>query len=130
MKRTLQEPLTEAANIIFSPDNSVPAIQLRAECFAIAVALYCHFDHIPWPQIQDVVNRGVLQDPTYIPLCRQALIWLSTRTPEATLAKPIDWITDILRVKPEDSQEAADQKAKTYAQTLAFIDQQLALLHD
>ena len=71
MKQTLQEPLTEAAKIIFSPDTSVPAVQLQAECFAIAVALYCHFDHIPWPQIQDAVNRGVLLDPTYIPLYQQ-----------------------------------------------------------
>jgi len=123
MKQTLQEPLTEAAKIIFSPDKSVPAVQLQPECFAIAVALYCHFDHIPWPQIQDAVYRGVLLDPTYIALYQQALIWLSTRTPEATLPKPIDWITEILRVEPEDSQEAADQKAKTYAQTLAFTDQ-------
>jgi hypothetical protein len=123
MKQTLQEPLTEAAKIICSPDKSVPAIQQQVECFAIAVALYSHFDHIPWPQIEDAVNRGVLLDPTYIPLYQQALIWLSTRTPEATLPKPVDWITEILRVEPEDSQEAADQKAKTYAQTLAFTDQ-------
>jgi hypothetical protein len=127
IKQTLQEPLTEAAKIIFSADKPGSAIVLQPEFFTSAIGLYCQLDDIPWSQVEDAANRGVLLDPNYVPLYIQTLVWLATRPPEvsATLPKPLDWITEILKVEPDDQKDTADQKAKTYAQALAFRNQRV-----
>jgi hypothetical protein len=56
-----------------------------------------------------------------------SLASLATRPPEVsvTLPKPLDWITEILKVEPDDQKDTADQKAKTYAQALAFRNQRV-----
>ena len=127
IKQTLQEPLVEAAKIILSPNKPVPAIQLQPEFFTIAINLFGNLDDIPWSQVEDTVNRGVLLDPTYVPLYHAAFGWLATRPPEisSTLPKPVDWITEILKVEPDDQKDTADQKAKTYTQALAFRNQRV-----
>jgi hypothetical protein len=122
LKQSLFEPLEEAAKIIFSPDKRVPNIKGQPEYYAEAVALQYQLGDNAWHDVQMAVNDGVFIEPTYVPLYLETLTWLATRPPEiqAQVPKPIDWITEILKVEADDDPEIADQKARTYAQTITF----------
>jgi hypothetical protein len=121
-KQSLFETLEEAALIIFSAEKGVPNIQAQPEYYAEVVALKYQLGDNTWHDVQRAVTDGVFIEPTYVPLYLETLIWLATRPAEiqATLPKPIDWITEILKVEADDDPEIADQKARTYAQTISF----------
>jgi hypothetical protein len=63
-------------------------------------------------------KSGIFLDAAYVLLYIQTFIWLATQPAEmlGTILTLAHWITNILKIEPDDSPEIADQKTRTYAQ--------------